>query len=111
MAAEPGVVVVRPEGPRQSLQAVVVGGGKAVFGRQAVVNGDHHDARPGGEAGEEEVEAPPGGGADAEPAAVEVEEEGELLVGLHEGQKEARPEACGRVDEGVHGGGPVLHLR
>lgn len=65
----------------ENIPRVVVRDGEGVLRGEAVVDGDDGDAGFGGEGGDEVVELGAGGGAEAEPAAVDVDEEGEFLLG------------------------------
>ncbi|CAL5081811.1 unnamed protein product [Urochloa decumbens] len=69
--------------PAQRLPGVVVGGGERVLGREAVLDGDDDGAGPRGEGGEVPVEDEVEGGVEAEAAAVEVDEDRELVAGYN----------------------------
>ncbi|CAL5087973.1 unnamed protein product [Urochloa decumbens] len=69
--------------PAQRLPGVVVGGGERVLGREAVLDGDDDGAGPRGERGEVPVEDEVEGGVEAEAAAVEVDEDRELVAGYN----------------------------
>lgn len=93
-------------GPPKHGPGIIVGGGERVLGRAAVVDGDDGDVGSGDEGVEVVVVCGGGGALDAEAAAVEVDEQGEVGVGVEVagGEVETDGEASGVVDEEVFGG-------
>lgn len=78
LGGEPRVRRMRRIKPVEGGDSIVNGGGEAVFGSETVIGGDDDGGEGGGEAESAVVEVSPGARTDAEAAAVEVEEDGEL---------------------------------
>jgi hypothetical protein len=95
--------------PGERFPGVGVGGGDGVLRGEAVLDGDDEDVGEGHEAVEVVVEDGVEGGADAEAAAVVVDEDGELGVPVVQAREvEARGDVGGDDDvPGGHAGGVV----
>lgn len=98
--------ICKVSGPAKHGPGIIVGGGERVLRCAAVVDGDNGDVGSGDEGVEVVVVCGGRGALDAEGAAMEVDEEGEVGVGVWVagGEVETDGEAGGGVDEKVFGG-------